>query len=148
MKHTDNSKSNITMAKTSKTDSVSALPATSEKTRELLAKRAELEQLEQQIKEAQEKETQELLNKVNALPAQFGVETIDAFLDLVNRVTGRKSASKRARISKEIKEKITSALKAGTKTAKELAAEFNVSVPSVNALKKVAGLTKARKAKK
>ena len=51
---------------------------------------------------------------------------------------------KRAKITPEIKDGIVKALNE-KKSASAIAAEFKVSVPSVNLIKKAAGLTKARK---
>lgn len=85
---------------------------------------------------------QEMKDKINALPVQFGVKTIDEFLNLVNMVLGR--GGKRARVSKETKTKIIAELKAGNKPVKLIAVENNVSTGTVNLLKKTAGLTKPR----
>ena len=129
--------------KNNKANNVAVETATVEKENVLETKRIELAALQAEIIKERERQRVENLTKVNALPAQFGLETMDQFLEMVANVTGRKN-TKRARISKETKDQITAALKVGNKSAKELAAQFGVSAPSINVLKKAAGLTKSR----
>lgn len=59
---------------------------------------------------------------------------------------GRPSAKKRAKrtkITEELRSSVVSAVKAGKKGA-EIAAEFGISIPSLQNIKKAAGLTKPR----
>ena len=55
---------------------------------------------------------------------------------------------KRARITEEDRAAIVAALKQGDLSAAEIAGKFGISLPSVNLIKKAAGLTKSRKADK
>ena len=55
---------------------------------------------------------------------------------------------KRARITEEDRAAIVAALKQGDLSAAEIAEKFGISLPSVNLIKKAAGLTKSRKAEK
>jgi DNA-binding NarL/FixJ family response regulator len=132
--------------KNNKNNVASAVATLATKQAELEAARLAAAELEKEVQAEQERVRLELVTKVNALPAQFNLETMDQFIDLINEVAGRKASSKHPRISNETKAEITNLLKAG-KTAKELAAQFNVSGATVNSLKKAAGLTKPRTVK-
>ena len=133
------------MSKNTKNNVVATPVATVvEKQNLLAAAQAELVRLQEEIKVAQETERLELLARVNALPAQFGLETMDAFLAMINNVTGRKVSKSKVRLTAENKTEITNLLTAGTLSAKQIASQFNVSTGTINQLKKVAGLTKAR----
>ena len=55
---------------------------------------------------------------------------------------------KRARITEEDRASIVAALKQGDLSAAEIAGKFGISLPSVNLIKKAAGLTKSRKTEK
>ncbi len=57
---------------------------------------------------------------------------------------GAKKRAKRARITEELKAKVIAAVKAGSKGA-AIASEFGISIPSLQNIKKAAGLTKTRK---
>lgn len=117
---------------------------------------AETEKLRKQLAEIEEKKRQArdaLMQKqrdaVANLPEYFGVTTMDEALTIIKSVTrGTKPGTgKRGRgsvISDETKDKIREALKTGEKTAKEIATDFAVSVPTVNNIKKAAGLVKQR----
>ena len=72
---------------------------------------------------------------------------MDAFLAMINNVTGRKVSKAKVRLTAENKTEITNLLRAGTSSAKQIASQFNVSTGTINQLKKVAGLTKARTVK-
>lgn len=57
---------------------------------------------------------------------------------------GAKKRAKRARITEELKAKVIEAVNAGGKGA-AIAKEFGISIPSLQNIKKAAGLTKTRK---
>lgn len=57
---------------------------------------------------------------------------------------GKKARAKRTRITDELKSKVIAAVKAGGKGA-AIATQFGISVPSLQNIKKAAGLIKARK---
>lgn len=57
---------------------------------------------------------------------------------------GKKARAKRTRITDELKSKVIAAVKAGGKGA-AIASQFGISVPSLQNIKKAAGLIKARK---
>ena len=133
----------------------------------LAKKQAELAILEKELEAARDAQFTEL-------PAKLGLSSIDAVIkalagyasprlkgalkgvfgeagvvsapkreakSVTPATTGRR---KRARITPELKEAIVNALRAGGKTAGAVAAEFGVSGPSVNNIKKAAGLTKQK----
>ena len=58
------------------------------------------------------------------------------------------SKRKRARITEEDRAAVVAAIKQGNLSAGEIAEKFEISLPSVNLIKKAAGLTKSRKADK
>ena len=98
-------------------------------------------------------------NKVLAkLPAQYGFDNVDAFLQAVRNAakggarksgaakpaTGGGKRRKRAVITPETKAKVKSLAEAG-KTGGEIAKAVGISLPSVQNIKRELGLTKGKK---
>ncbi|MBK8858742.1 MAG: helix-turn-helix domain-containing protein [Opitutaceae bacterium] len=97
-------------------------------------------------------------NKVLArLPAQYGFDDVDAFLQAVRNAAkggaGKRGAAKpatggkrrkRAVITAETKAKVKSLAEAG-KTGGEIAKTVGISLPSVQNIKRELGLTKGKK---
>lgn len=103
-----------------------------------------------------------------ALPAKFGYDSVNAFVQAVRnadgakgrgrgakkkaagksaaKATGTTGKRKRAKITPAIKARVKSAVKAGTSGA-EIASSLGISLPSVHNIKKELGLVKARKPK-
>ena len=104
--------------------------------------RAALEVAQNELIQVEEQTHLELLAKVNALPAQFELETMDQFLTMIKHVT-KTSGAKRTVLTPENRIEVANMLIAGTST-KEIAIKFRVSIGTVNLIKKEAGLTKAR----
>lgn len=93
---------------------------------------------------ALEKEREELNAKLSALHETVGLPDTAALIAALRRLGRKTGVGTRARISPEARAAVVAALKTG-KTAKEVAAETGVSLPSVNLIKSKAGLTKPRK---
>ena len=92
--------------------------------------------------------------KLAALPAKHGFKTMAAFIDALRAVgagagkparaaksSGRKP---RAKITSETKQKVKALVNDG-KTGGQIAKSLNISLPSVQNIKKELGLVKARK---
>lgn len=99
----------------------------------------------------------ERLKELAALPAQYGFETVAEFVKAVSaaasgkgktRATAKPQTGKRKRalITPAIRDKVAELTKAG-KTGAEIAKAVGISLPSVQNIKKAAGLVKARGAK-
>lgn len=92
--------------------------------------------------------------KLAVLPAKHGFKSMDAFIAALRAASGGKatpaaSASSsgrkpRAKITPETKAKVKELVKAD-KTGSEIAQALNISLPSVQNIKKELGLVKARK---
>jgi len=129
--------------------------------KEYEATQAKLTKLAEDLKSAE-------AEKFKGLPASVGLSSIDALIKALRPyasplLKGRLNAAfaekpstasavapkgrkrRRVRLTDEDRKKIVEALKAGGKTAAQLAAEFGVSVPTVTNIKADAGLTKKRK---
>lgn len=102
-----------------------------------------------------EKELAGFNRKLLALPGKFGFKSMDAFVDALRSAakTGGAKAAKsapasgrkpRAKITAETKQKVK-AMVQGEKTGAEIAKALNISLPSVQNIKKELGLVKARK---
>ena len=125
-----------------------------EKIKELEAAKAKVEELEQKI-------VVERTSELAALPANFGYESVAAFVKAVRAAAGgkpakrrktRKAAGKpkrqkktrtRAKITDETRAEVKKLLEA-KKTGAEIAKALKISVPSVQNIKKALGLVKAR----
>jgi hypothetical protein len=114
-----------------------------------------LKKLEQYQREMAklEKELAGFNRKLLTLPAKYGFKSMDAFIDAL-RVAGKSGGGKapamsigrkpRAVITTETKQKVKSMVQAD-KTGAEIAKALNISLPSVQNIKKELGLVKARK---
>ena len=131
-----------------------------DKLKELEAARAKLASLEQSL-------AAQLNKELAALPAKYGFDSVDAFLAAVKAAgggrvrRGRKAGSagkagstgkpggpgkkrrRRAVITDETRANVKKLVAAG-KTGGEIAKELNISLPSVQNIKKALGLVKAR----
>lgn len=119
----------------------------SAKLKELEAARAKLASLEEAVKT-------ELHKELAALPAKFGFETADDFVDAVRAATGGRKASRsakaaggkkrrRAVITEETRTQVKKLVEAG-KTGAEIAKQVGISLPSVQNIKKALGLVNKR----
>lgn len=102
-----------------------------------------------------EKELARYSHKLLALPAKHGFKSMDDFIDALRAATGgsgkaAKSAAKsssgrkpRAKITPEMKQKVK-ALVGDGKTGGQIAKALNISLPSVQNIKKELGLVKKR----
>jgi len=129
-----------------------------EKIKQLADLQAKAEKLQQTI---EVERTRELA----ALPSRYGYDSIEAFVKALKAAAGAapkgkkrgrkpkagkaaKPAAKgkrgRTKITAELKASVIAAVNAG-KTGSAIAKEFGISVPSVQNIKKEAGLVKARK---
>lgn len=121
----------------------------SAKLKELEAARAKLASLEEAVRSEMNKE-------LAALPAKFGFDSTDAFIDAVRAATGGRSARgagrrgapgkkrrQRAVITDETRGQVKKLVEAG-KTGSEIAKQVGISLPSVQNIKKALGLVKKR----
>lgn len=120
---------------------------------------ARLKKLDQDLRSAEEQQ-------FRAVPEQFGLKSMDAFLREAARYasprlrgklqevfqptanedgTTTTSRKKRAVVDDSLRKQIIEALKAGNKTSKEIAKAFDVGSSTVNNIKSDEGLTAKRK---
>ncbi len=116
---------------------------------------AQLTQARQQVARL-EKQLAQGSRKLLALPAKYGFKSMDSFIAAlqqasgsaarVTRVAGATPSGRkpRAKITPETKQKVKALVKDG-KTGGEIAQALNISLPSVQNIKKDLGLVKARK---
>lgn len=109
----------------------------------------ELAEIEAKALELKQAIEQERASELAGLPEQYGFASMREFIAALKAIGGKKKSApkgrkKRARITPELKESIVKALNE-KEAASAIANEFGVSVASVNLIKKVAGLVKARK---
>lgn len=116
----------------------------------------QLQELQAQAANLQQSIEAERTKELAALPAQYGFDSVESFIKAV-RAAGGKGKGKRGRkpkaaaggkrsrtkITPELKQKVIAAVNAG-KTGAAIASEFGISLPSVQNIKKEAGLVKAR----
>ncbi|MBA4138652.1 MAG: hypothetical protein C0518_15205 [Opitutus sp.] len=103
-----------------------------------------------------EKELARYNAKLASLPGKYGFKSMDTFIDALRGAKGSgtggaakggaKSSGRkpRAKITPEMKQKLKSLVNSG-KTGGEIAKQLNISLPSVQNIKKELGLVKARK---
>lgn len=101
-----------------------------------------------------EKELSTFNAKLTALPGKYGFKSMDAFIDALRAAAkGRTAAAGSARpsirkprveITSEMKAKVKALVNDG-KTGAQIAKTVNISIPSVQNIKKELGLVKARK---
>jgi hypothetical protein len=119
----------------------------------------QLQDLQAQAAELQKSIETERSQELASLPSHYGFDSVESFIKAVRAVAG-KGKSKRSRkakgaaaggkrtrtkITPELKEKVKAAIAAG-KTGAAVAGEFGISLPSVQNIKKEAGLVKTRTA--
>lgn len=118
---------------------------------------AQLKALHAQAAELERSIETERTRELSGLPAQYGFDSVESFIKAVRAAAnsgkkrGRKASAKPAASGKRTRTKITPELKASVKSAVEagktgaaIAAEFGISLPSVQNIKKEFGLVKAR----
>ena len=118
---------------------------------------AQLKALQAQAADLQRAIEEERARELAALPSRYGFDSVESFIKAVKasassgKKRGRKAAAKAAAPAKRTRTKITPELKEGVKEAVEagktgaaIAAEFGISLPSVQNIKKEFGLVKAR----
>lgn len=105
--------------------------------------------LEAKAIKADAKRKKTALHKIMAIVAKYGFATLaELTADAKNIVSKRADAPrKRAKITETIRKAILADIKKGVDSALVIAKRHGVSQPSVNNIKKAAGLTKSRKAK-
>lgn len=102
-----------------------------------------------------EKELAGFNRKLLGLPGKFGFKSMDAFIDALRaaakasgvkagKATAASGRKPRAKITPETKQKVKAMVQAD-KTGAEIAKALNISLPSVQNIKKELGLVKARK---
>jgi hypothetical protein len=101
-----------------------------------------------------EKELSKFNAKLTALPGKYGFKSMDAFIDALRAASKGGSASvaksrpsirkPRVEITAEMKAKVKALANDG-KTGAQIAKAVNISIPSVQNIKKELGLVKARK---
>lgn len=124
------------MSKKTKTNAVAS-------TDEIAAMEAELAAKKAARAAALEKEREELTAKLSTLHTTVGLADTAALIAALKNLGRKVGVGTRARISDENRKAVIDLLKTG-KTAKEVAAETGVSLPSVNLIKSKSGLTKPR----
>ena len=116
----------------------------------------QLQELQAQAANLKQSIEAERTKELAALPSQYGFDSVESFIKAV-RAAGGKGKGKRGRkakaaaggkrsrtkITPELKQQVVSAVNAG-KTGAAIASEFGISLPSVQNIKKEAGLVKAR----
>jgi hypothetical protein len=121
---------------------------------------AELEKAKAKLAQAEAKLTADRVSALAKLPSDYGYDSLNGFIKALKAAAGKagkgKKASKaakktakkagkrtRAKITPELKQQVIAAVQAGTAGAK-IAKDFGISLPSVQNIKKEAGLVKAR----
>jgi transposase-like protein len=118
----------------------------------------QLQELQAQAANLQQSIEAERTKELAALPTQYGFDSVESFIKAV-RAAGGKGKGKRGRkpkaassgggkrsrtkITPELKQQVVAAVNAG-KTGAAIAGDFGISLPSVQNIKKEAGLVKAR----
>ncbi len=128
---------------------------------------AELEKAKAKIAQAEAKLSADRVSALSKLPSDYGYDSLNGFIKALKAAAGKAGKSKgkakkaakaakpakapkagkrtRAKITPEIKQQVIAAVQAGTPGAK-IAKSFGISLPSVQNIKKEAGLVKARSA--
>lgn len=121
----------------------------------------ELEAAQAKVEELRKKIDGERLAELAGLPEKYGYTSLSAFVKALKEAAGpssskgkgrRKSAKvvkagprRRAKITDETRAQVKQLVEAG-KTGSEIAAALEISLPSVQNIKKAMGLVKAREA--
>jgi transposase-like protein len=126
---------------------------------------AELEKAKAKIAQAEAKLAADRVAALAKLPGDYGYDNLNAFIKALKAAAGKAGKGKKAKVAKgakapkapkagkrtrakitpELKQQVIAAVQAG-KSGAEIAKEFGVSLPSVQNIKKEAGLVKARAA--
>jgi len=125
---------------------------------------AELEKAKAKLAQAEAKLSADRVSALAKLPSDYGYDSLNGFIKALKAAAGKAGKSKgkkakavkpakapkagkraRAKITPEIKQQVIAAVQAGTAGAK-IAKDFGISLPSVQNIKKEAGLVKARSA--
>ncbi len=123
-----------------------------DKLKELEATKAKMASLEKLI-------ASQLQDELSALPAQYGFDTVQAFIKAVKAAAGGRRKNGKAKMSvktgaggRRARATITDATRAelkkladAGKTGPEIAEALGISLPSVQNIKKALGLVKTRK---
>ncbi|MEO6002295.1 MAG: helix-turn-helix domain-containing protein [Opitutus sp.] len=121
-----------------------------DKIKKLAAARASVEQLEQSL-------AVELNRELAGLPAQYGFDTVNAFIAAVGAASGKRrghkaGAAKPAGVKRRTRATITDATRAKVKelvetgkTGNEIAKAVGISLPSVQNVKRALGLIGKKK---
>jgi hypothetical protein len=115
----------------------------------------ELEKLRARAAEIEASVSRERAKELAGLPAQYGFDSVESFIKAVKAAAGNRGSAKavrsaapkrrkRAVITPQIKAKVVELAKAG-KTGGEIAKACGISLPSVQNIKKAAGLVQKRK---
>ncbi len=114
----------------------------------------QLQELQAQAADLQKSIEAERAQELAALPARYGFDSVESFIKAV-RATASKGKRRRkpkkpaggkrgrTKITPELKQSVVAAVNAG-KIGAAIASEFGISLPSVQNIKKEAGLVKAR----
>lgn len=121
---------------------------------------AELEKQKAKLLQAEAKLTADRVAALARLPGDYGYEDLNDFIAALKAAAGkgrkgkpgRKAGAKaakpakrtRARITPEVKQQVIAALQAEGASGAKVAKQFGISLPSVQNIKKEAGLVKAR----
>ena len=119
----------------------------------------ELQDLQARAADLQKAIDAERQQELIALPSRYGFDSVEDFIKAVRSAAGGKGKKRgrkakivaaggkrgRTKITPELKGKVIAAVQAG-KTGAAIAQEFAISLPSVQNIKKEAGLVKARAA--
>lgn len=115
----------------------------------------QLQDLQAQAANLQKSIEAERAQELAALPGRYGFDSVEAFIKAVRAAGGKKRGRKakaaapaggkrkRTKITPELKQSVIAAVNAG-KTGSAISKEFGISLPSVQNIKKEAGLVKAR----
>lgn len=123
---------------------------------------AELEKAKAKIIQAEAKLAADRVSALAKLPRDYGYISLNDFIKALKAAAGKAGKTKgknsakaakapkagkrtRAKITPEIKQQVIAAVQAGTLGAK-IAKDFGISLPTVQNIKKEAGLVKARSA--
>lgn len=123
---------------------------------------AELEKAKAKIAAAEAKLAADRVAALAKLPSDYGYDNLNAFIKALKSAAGKAGKGKKAKVAKapkaakagkrtrakitpELKQQVIAAVQAG-KSGAEIAKQYGISVPSIQNIKKEAGLVKARAA--
>lgn len=118
----------------------------------------ELQKAKAKIAAAEAKLAADRVSALAKLPSDYGYDNLNDFIKALKAAAGKVKKTKgkapkaakaakrtRAKITPELKQQVVAAVQAG-KSGAEIAKEYGISLPSVQNIKKEAGLVKARAA--